>query len=232
MRRGPAGRPRSARGRCGSRGSVDRVDEVVAVELGVEADDAAARAARRAAPRARGRCRSARRWATGCARSVRIVARGSRSRIIRGREREVVVLHEDDRVVGVDLLADRVGEPLVDRLVVLPVLAAEDRPGVGDVAERPEALVGEAVVVALLLLGREPDAAERRRTPRPAAPAPGRCSSTVSRSARAAAVGDPDAGAGPHHRLEGGHQAARRVDAPRRRRRSRARGCRARGSRR
>ena len=57
------------------------------------------------------------------------VARGSRSRIIRGSEREVIVLHEDDRVVAVDLFAHGVGELLVHRLVVLPIVAAERSAG-------------------------------------------------------------------------------------------------------
>ena len=146
----------------------------------------------------------------GMCQNVRTVARGSRSRIMRGSEREVVVLHQDDRIVGVDLLAHRVGEPLVDGLVVLPVLAAEDRARVGDVAERPEPLVGEAVVVALLLLG----VSQTRRSRYDSSP--GRHAHAAVRVdglavGRAAAVGDPDAGAGAHDRLERGDQAARRV---------------------
>jgi hypothetical protein len=70
-----------------------------------------------------------------------------------GRECEVVVLHQDDRVLGIYLLAHRIHEPPVDRLVVLPVLAAEDRTGMRNVAKGPEALVGKPVVVALLLFG-------------------------------------------------------------------------------
>jgi hypothetical protein len=69
-----------------------------------------------------------------------------------GCEREVVVLDEHDRVLGVHLLAKGFRELLVDRLVVIPVLAAEDRTGVRDVTQRPEALVRKAVVVTLLLL--------------------------------------------------------------------------------
>src|SRR4051812_27916926 len=51
------------------------------------------------------------------------------------RESEMVVLHEDDRVVAVDLLADGLGEAAVHFLVVLEVLAPEARPGVRDVAQ-------------------------------------------------------------------------------------------------
>ena len=89
-------------------------------------------------------------------------------------QREVVVLHQHDRVVGARLVRHHVGEAPVHRLVVLPVGRAEDRPRVRDVAERPQALVGEAVVVALLLLLRQPDAADAVRRASPAAPSRGR----------------------------------------------------------
>ena len=118
------------------------------MELGVEAEDAAAEQAleQLVAPRADAEGSA---FGQGMCQNVMMVARGSRSRISCGQQGEVVVLHEHDRIVGVHLGADRVGELPVDRLVVLPVLAAEDGPRVGDVAERPEPLVGEAVVVAL-----------------------------------------------------------------------------------
>ena len=80
----------------------------------------------------------------------------------------------------------------------------------GDVAQRPEALVGKAVVVAGLLLRRQPDAAElvggllRRH---------GDAVVPVHHLAvgRAAAVGDPGAGAGAHDRLQRRDQAAGRA---------------------
>ena len=53
----------------------------------------------------------------------------------------------------------------------------------GDVAQRPHAFVGEAVVVALLLLGGEPDAAQRVVVAARAARATRSCASTTSRSA-------------------------------------------------
>ena len=126
-------------------------------------------------------------------------------------EGEVIVLNEDDRIFGVHLLTDGVGELLVDGLVVLPVLASEDGAGVREVAERPEALVGEAVVVALLFFGREPDPPDEvglfagRHADPPV---------LVGRlSVRgAAAVGDPDSGAGAHDRLERGDETARRMN--------------------
>ena len=64
----------------------------------------------------------------------------------------MIVLHEDDRFVAVpDLLEDGVGEPAIDGLVVLPIVGPKDRARVGDVTEGPEALIGEALVVALFL---------------------------------------------------------------------------------
>ena len=75
-------------------------------------------------------------------------------------QREVIVLHQHDRVVGARLVGDDVGEALVDVAVMLPVVRAERRARVGDVAQRPQALVGEAVVVALLLLLRQPHPAD------------------------------------------------------------------------
>ncbi len=50
---------------------------------------------------------------------------------------EVIVLHQDDRVVTVRLLDDHVGEALVDGDVMRPVAFAERRPHEGDVAKRP-----------------------------------------------------------------------------------------------
>ena len=64
-------------------------------------------------------------------------------------QREVVVLHEDDRRPIADLFEHRVGEAPIDAHVLLPVALVELRARVGDVAERPERVVGEAVVVAL-----------------------------------------------------------------------------------
>ena len=66
-------------------------------------------------------------------------------------EREVVVLHQNDGIVRVDLLADGVGEFAVDRDVLGPIARAEFGPGVRHVAERPEPAVRHAVVEASLL---------------------------------------------------------------------------------
>ena len=125
-------------------------------------------------------------------------------------EREVVVLHQDDRVLGVRLVGDDLGEAAVHLLVVLPVGRAEHRPRMRDMAERPEAFVGEAVVVALLFFRRQPYAAY-------AVCRPLRRHHHVVvlvdclAIGRARAVRDPGAGAGAHDRLERRHQAARRA---------------------
>ena len=89
----------------------------------------------------------------GMCQNVRMVAFGSFSRTIARQQREVVVLHQHDRVVAARLGHHRVGEALVDGLVGLPVRLAEHRPHVRHVAQRPQAFVGEAEVVALLLFG-------------------------------------------------------------------------------
>ena len=80
----------------------------------------------------------------------------------------------------------------------------------GDVAQRPQALVGEAEVVALLLLLRQPDAADA------VGRVLGRHHHVVVlvdgvAVGGARAVRDPGARAGAHHRLERGDQAARRA---------------------
>ncbi len=78
----------------------------------------------------------------------------------RRQQREVVVLDEDDRILAAGFGDDRVGETLIDLAIGLPIRLAKHRSNVGDMAERPHALVGEAVVVALLLLRGEPDPAQ------------------------------------------------------------------------
>ena len=92
--------------------------------------------------------------------------------------------------------------------ILRPVARAEGGPHMGDVAQRPQPLVGEAVVVAGLLLRRQPDAADlvggfvRRHRD---------AIVLVHHFAigRAAAVGDPGARAGAHDRLQRGDQPAR-----------------------
>ena len=75
--------------------------------------------------------------------------------IMRGSKREVVVLQAGPRAVYVHhFFQQGVGKLPVHVLVVLPILGAERRTRVGDVAERPQTLVREAVVVALFFLFR------------------------------------------------------------------------------
>ena len=64
-------------------------------------------------------------------------------------EREVIVLHEHDRIVAAGFGGHRVREALIDALVLQPVAAAEDRMRVRQMAERPQRFVREAVVVAV-----------------------------------------------------------------------------------
>ena len=143
----------------------------------------------------------------GMCQNVRMVAFGQFRADHRGQQGEVVILHQHHRVFAAGLGHHGIGEALVHRAVLLPVRLAEHRPHVGDVAQRPQPFVGEPVVVAPLLFLGEPQAAQqvfvvprRQRNPVMA----------VHRVAvrAAAAVRDPRARAGAHHRLHGGHQAA------------------------
>jgi hypothetical protein len=186
--------------------AVHRVEEVVAVLLGVEAHDAAAEHAREQlhVPRADGEALGVRPGDVPEAEHRR--ARQALADLPR-RQRVVVVLHEDDRVLALGLLARGLGEALVHVAVAAPVRAAEDGRGVHDVAQRPEALVGEAVVVALLLVLAQPHA------PQHVALLAGRHAQAVvavdDLAIRGpAAVRHPRARAGAHHRLERGDEAA------------------------
>src|SRR4030067_903895 len=78
-----------------------------------------------------------------------------------GQEGKVIVLNEHARLVNTFKLAER--DPrklLVHRLIVSPILGSKDGPGVGDMAEGPQPLVGKAIVVDLLFLLRQPDPPE------------------------------------------------------------------------
>ncbi len=187
--------------------AIHRIDEVVAVELGMKAENAAAEQARKdlVAPGADGE---------GLGIGPGYVPEGDDRGIGQfladhaRQQGEVVVLHQHDGVLGLGLACHGAGELAVDRDVLRPVARAEGRPHVGDVAQRPQPLVGEAVVVAGLLLRRKPDAADLVgglfRRHRDAVV-------LVHHLAvgRAAAVGDPGAGAGAHDRLQRGDQPAR-----------------------
>ena len=140
--------------------AVDRVEEVVAVELRVEAEDAAAEhAVEQLVPPRADRERLGVRPRDVPERDDRRarqpVADHARQ------QREVVVLHEDDRDPRTSLPATTASANFA--LTVRYCSKSDDaerRPHVRDVAERPQAFVGEAAVVAGLLLGRQPDAAQ------------------------------------------------------------------------
>ena len=140
--------------------AVGRLDEIVAVELRVEAEDRAAEQPvdDLLAPRAD---------AEGLGVRPGDVPEGDDGGLRQPladharQQREVIVLHEHDRRIGRGFRDDGVGEALVDRDVMRPVAFAKCRPDEGDVAERPEPFVGEAVIVAVLLLVGEPDAPQR-----------------------------------------------------------------------
>ncbi len=107
---------------------------------------------------------------------------------------EMVILHEDHGRPSVHLFENGVGKLTIDAAVMFPVGGVETRGSAGDVAQRPQRVVGEAVVIALLLLARQPDAAERisRVLRRHCGAAVFVAGFTV---AVAAAVGDPNAAA-------------------------------------
>ena len=141
---------------------VHRVEEVVAVKLRVESQDAAAQQPVQQFLRPR---TDAQALEVGPG-NVPERDDGGLGQLLadhpRG-QREVVVLHEDDRVVGVDFLQGGLGELAVHGLVVRPVLRAEHRARVCDMAQRPQPLVGEAVVVPALFLLGQPHATEQVR---------------------------------------------------------------------
>ena len=125
-------------------------------------------------------------------------------------QREMVVLDQHDRVLALRFRDDGIGELRVDGPILIPVGGAERRPHVGDVAQRPQPFVGEAVVVALRCSARQPQAAD------PVRRIVGRHGDAVVAIddlaiGAAAAVRDPRAGAGAHHRLERGDEAAGRL---------------------
>ena len=77
-------------------------------------------------------------------------------------QREMIVLHQHHGLFHpLHFLEQRVGELSIHRLVMLPIFGAKDGARMGDVAERPEALVGKAEVVAFLLLFAQPDSLQR-----------------------------------------------------------------------
>ncbi len=191
--------------------AIDGSQEVVAVRLRVEADEVGANQAvhQLALPRADAEDLGVRPRNVPEDRHARV-----RTRLFdeTRQEREVVVVHQQDRRTHVPhFFEHRIRELTIDRLIVRPVLGPEDRARVGDVAERPEALVREAVVVAALFLPGQPDAAQRvagmiRRHTQPA-----RLIHDDAIGA-AGALRDPCPAAREHDGLDRGDQPARRHD--------------------
>src|SRR3989338_8946346 len=80
----------------------------------------------------------------------------------RGNEREVIVLHQDDRPFDATYLVEqRFRKQCVDFAILSPILFAELRADVRHVTERPQGFVGESIVVAASLLLGKPHALER-----------------------------------------------------------------------
>ena len=123
-------------------------------------------------------------------------------------QREMIVLHEHDRIVGVRFLNDCRREFPIHCDVLIPVRGAKRRTHMRVVAERPEPLVREAVVVARFLRRREPEAPDLIRG---VVDRHGDSIVAVHHFAigGAGAMRDPGAGAGTHDRFERRHESTR-----------------------
>ena len=190
--------------------ALDRVEEIVAVKLRVKAENAAPQqpVEHLFAPRADPECL---RVGPGDVPEGDDGGFGERLADQARQQREVIIVHEDDRVVRAGLVDHRAREQAVGRGVLLPVGRAEYRAHVRDVTQRPQPLVGEPVVVARLLLLGQPDAAELVEWLRGGR----RDRNAVVRVhhlavCRAAAVRDPRARARSHDRFERGDEPTRR----------------------
>ena len=135
--------------------AVDGVEEIIAVQRNVEADEVGAQQARRASLACQGQMPKASGLGQGMCQKMATRASGRAALTMPRQQGEVIVLHKDDgaRRCLPSRRSKRVGELAVDALVALPVGGAEDGARVRDVAERPQAFVGEAVVVADFLFG-------------------------------------------------------------------------------
>jgi hypothetical protein len=72
----------------------------------------------------------------------------------------VIVLHQDQGRLGLDLVGHCRREPRVHFTVCLEVTGPEDRRDTRAMTQRPEPLIGEAVVIAALLDCIQPDPAK------------------------------------------------------------------------
>ena len=186
--------------------AVNGIEKIVAVELGLEAEDAASEQAfeNLVAPGA-----DAHALGVGPGDVPEDNdGGGGKALADHGRsEGEMIVLHQDDGVLGIHFAADGVSEFLIDGAVEAPIFGAEDGPRMSHMAKRPESFVGEAVVVALLFLFGEPDTADVIGLL-----SGGHADMIVTvhgfAVGAAAAVSYPNTGAGAHDGLERGDQAA------------------------
>ena len=69
-----------------------------------------------------------------------------------GHQREMIILHEHDRIIGFGFLNNGHRKPLIDLPVLLPVGGSKDRADMGQMAQRPEPFIGKSVVVAVFFL--------------------------------------------------------------------------------
>jgi hypothetical protein len=127
-------------------------------------------------------------------------------------ESEMVILDEHECGTIIGLFKDRVSKQGVDFAISLPVLELKDRSSKRGVAERPESLICQAVVVALLFFLRQPHPAQR-------------VSWVFRRHADmivlvnggpiciARAMPDPDSAGSLHHRVQGRGHATRGTQA-------------------
>src|SRR5262249_41658205 len=78
------------------------------------------------------------------------------------RESEVIILHEDHRIrLTRSLFKKCFGEAAIHGLILVPILGAENRTSMRDMAQRPQTFIGESKIESLLFLRSEPNAAKR-----------------------------------------------------------------------
>ena len=124
-------------------------------------------------------------------------------------QREVKILNQHDGTVGFRFRRDHVREFGVDLFVGVPIGGSERGPHVGEMTQRPQALIRESIVIALFLLGREP------HPPQGIGGIVGRHSDLIEpvdgfAIGGSRAVRYPHTRTGSHDRLQGRHHAARR----------------------
>src|SRR5215813_2693816 len=74
-----------------------------------------------------------------------------------GQETEVIILNKHESWIPSCLLQHGPSEDFIYLSVYRPIARLKDRPGKHHVAQRPQAFVGQSIVVAVFLFFREPD---------------------------------------------------------------------------